>query len=78
MFDEHDVKVSLDIIREKVEVHIGLDANIHSPSPAYICVDRNHLGSISTEMKCMMMTLWEGSGLTFSHYWRSQDLHFPF
>ena len=78
MFDEHDIKVSLDIVREKVEVHIGLDANIHSSSPANVCVDGNHLGSISTEMKCMRTTSWEGSVLTFSHYWRSQDQHFPF
>ena len=47
MFDEHDVNVSLDIVREQVEVDIRFDANVHPSSPAYVCVHWNHLGGIS-------------------------------
>ena len=48
MLDKHNVNVPLHVVRQKVEVTVGSDANLHSPHHSVqwdVGVDRNHLGS---------------------------------
>ena len=46
MFNEHDIDVPPDVVREKVEVAVGLHADLHAAHHAVqrdVVVDRKHL-----------------------------------
>ena len=47
MFDEHDIDVPPDVVREEIEVAVGLHADLHAAHHAVqrdVVVDRKHLG----------------------------------